>query len=532
MVEVMLAGLDVPALREAYIDAVLPPGLPVAFEATSRRRAGAFATVVLDHVFGDDQALGQVHALISAAAFDSLRGGQGPGSMIDRLDAGRRVVLRAADALAPPPGTLSGLDDRFSAVQAVARRAIDEAVAEDAAVVEAAVAGVIGETEAGLSPDQVMRAAAQAFGRLVDADTTHLWLETGGGSAELVASTGVAAISQSLFVSSQDGPIAGLLRGGPQRRFPLQDGEFFQAWQELIPELQPSAAGLFMPLLLGSRPLGIMIALRQRPQAFEGAQERAAIRFARRVEPTLAWSLQARIAQRVSVATQDFLRVTTHELRRPLTVLRGYIDMLRTASPDEAPAYRENIERAAERFAELLSELTEMVILEDPMRPLAIGEHRLGAVIDRAAGSARDEAAQQRCELILAVEDPESLVCCDIHHLSHAVANLLSNAFRHTAGERRVWVEATPRGERSWRVAVRDEGRGFSEADPDVLFEKYYRSEATRGSGAQGSGLGLHYVRLVAERHGGRVAARNCDGGGAEFSLVLPRAPGMMPWPQ
>src|SRR4029077_10705074 len=92
----------------------------------------------------------------------------------------------------------------------------------------------------------------------------------------------------------------------------------------------------------------------------------------RRVEPPLAWSLQARIAQRVSVATQDFLRVTTHELRRPLTVLRGYVDMLRTATPEDVPVFRENIERAAELFADLLTELTEMVILEDPLRPLGI----------------------------------------------------------------------------------------------------------------------------------------------------------------
>lgn len=527
----LLSRLDTPALREAYVEAVVPTGLEAAAEAVARARAGEFAELVLRHVFGDASALDDVETMVRSAAADSLRGGQGPGAMLDRLDRGRRVLLRAADALDPPAGTVSALDDRFSLIAAVARRAIDAAVAEDAAVVEAAVADVVGPTEAGLSPDQVLTAAARAFARLVDADTAHLWLDVGGGSVELVASTGAAAIKQSLFVSSQEGAIAALLRDGPQRRFPLDGDEFFQAWKELLSELEAPEAALSVPLLLGSQPLGVLIGLRQHPEPFSSAQERSGIRFARRVEPTLAWSLQTRIALRVSVATQDFLRVTTHELRRPLTVLRGYVDMLRTARAEDVPVFRESIERAAEIFANLLTELTEMVILEDPLRPLAVTPHSIGEVIEASAAAAGDEAAQQGCELIVEVEAADTEIRCDVHHVGHAIANLLSNAFRHTEGRRRVWLTAEARGERSWRIAVRDEGQGFAEAEGDVLFEKYYRSAATRGSGAAGSGLGLHYVRLVAERHGGRVAARNLDDAGAEFSLLLPRVPGVMPFP-
>ena len=527
----LLERLDTTALRQAYAEAVLPPDLPESYRAMARGRADEFASVVLTHVFGDDAALSTVEAMVHAGAADSLQAGERPGPILDRLDAGRRVILRAVDALAPPAGTISALDDRFSAVQSAGRRAIDQAVSEHAGVIETAVAGVVGDTQVGLRPEQVMLATAHAFAALVGADTAHLWLEVGGGLVELVASIGTTAISQSLFVSSDSGAIAEVMRGGPERRYPLKGGVSFQAWRELLPELEPSAAALVVPLLLGGQPLGVLIGLRQRHEPFEAFQERDGVRFARRVAPTVAWSLQARVAHRVSVATQDFLRVTTHELRRPLTVLRGYVDMLRGAHPDEVPAYRDHIDRAAERFAELLSELTEMVILEDPLRPLGVAEHTIGSVVHRAAQAASDEATQQACTLIVEVDQPGTTVYCDTHHVEHAIANLLSNAFRHTGGQRCVWLRAGPRGDRSWETAVRDEGVGFARGDADLLFEKYYRSEATRSSGAAGSGLGLHYVRLVAERHGGRVVADGGDGGGAEFTLILPRVPGMMPWP-
>jgi signal transduction histidine kinase len=526
----LLERLDTAALRRAYVEAVLPPDLPAAYQAEARRRADEFAAVVLSHVFGDDSALGAVAEMVHGGAADSLQAGEHAGTILDRLDAGRRVVLGAVDALAPAAGTISALDDRFAAVLSAARRAVEDAVAEHAGVIEAAVAGVVGETEAGLRPEQVMVATARAFAALVDADTAHLWLEVGGGLVELVASIGTTAITQSLFVSSESGAIAEVMRGGPERRFPLKGGDSFQAWRELLPELEPSAAALVVPLLLGGQPLGVLIGLRQRREPFQGFQERDGVRFARRVEQTLAWSLQTRVAERVSIATQDFLRVTTHELRRPLTVLRGYVDMLRDAHPEDVPGYRDNIDRAAERLAELLSELTEMVILEDPLRPLGIAEHRLGTVVERAAQAARDEAAQQGCVLVVEVDQGDTVVHCDTHHVEHAIANLLSNAFRHTRGQRCVWLRGAPRGDRSWSIAVRDEGPGFDPVDAERLFEKYYRSETTRSSGAPGSGLGLHYVRLVAERHGGRVSAAG-DGSGAEFTLILPRVPGMMPWP-
>jgi signal transduction histidine kinase len=114
--------------------------------------------------------------------------------------------------------------------------------------------------------------------------------------------------------------------------------------------------------------------------------------------------------------------------------------------------------------------------------------------------------------------------------VQHALANLLSNAFRHTDGQRRVWLSAASDGARFVRFTVRDEGGGIGVGENEKVFTKYFRSEATQRSGAAGSGLGLYFVRLVAERHSGRASAENAPDGGAVFTIELPLEPGLVPW--
>jgi signal transduction histidine kinase len=122
------------------------------------------------------------------------------------------------------------------------------------------------------------------------------------------------------------------------------------------------------------------------------------------------------------------------------------------------------------------------------------------------------------------------MVQCDVDTVQHALANLLSNAFRHTLGPKRVWLGAGSDESHYVRFTVRDEGLGIEPGDEEKLFRKYYRSDATKRAGSPGSGLGLYFVRLVAERHSGRVAAENAPEGGALFTLELPLEPGLVPW--
>jgi signal transduction histidine kinase len=211
-------------------------------------------------------------------------------------------------------------------------------------------------------------------------------------------------------------------------------------------------------------------------------------------------------------------------------VLRGYLDMLDDVEPQEATILMERISRAADQLAELLSGVTDTVTLEDPARSLTLRRISIEDVVANVVRNAADEAVQQGVSLVAEVAAGEVVMQCDVDNVQHAIANLLSNAFRHTDGQRRVWLEAVSDAARSVRFSVRDEGEGIPAGEGDKLFLKYYRAESSRRTGSGGSGLGLYFVRLVAERHSGRVTAENAPQGGARFTLELPLEPGLVPW--
>jgi signal transduction histidine kinase len=321
--------------------------------------------------------------------------------------------------------------------------------------------------------------------------------------------------------------LAETMRGiEPQRQCPVDPKE----WGAAVPTLPVPGAAMFLPLATVGRPFGLVYALRNEPSAFSDSALRRGVRFVERVEPVLAWAMQLRSLQRWAEASQDFLRITTHELRRPLTVMRGYLDMIDDVSAAETPVLMERIGRAADQLAELLSGVTDTVTLEDPARSLTLRRIAVQDVVDNVVRNAADEAAQHDVTLEVSVSAGDVTVQCDIDNVQHALANLLSNAFRHTGGERHVWLSAGPEGKRLVRFLVRDEGVGISSGDEGRLFNKYYRSDETRRSGSIGSGLGLYFVRLVAERHGGRVSGENWPRGGACFTLELPLEPGLIAW--
>jgi signal transduction histidine kinase len=524
-------GLDDPQTRAAYAYALVPPDLPDDLDRRARQQAAEFCELVRRHISGDATALTDLSNAVWGAAAEMLQHGAEPGMMLERLDAGRRLVLRAIDRSSPEPGTLSALDDRLAEIQVTSRRAIIDAITADDAVIDAAVVRALGPDSGRQSPDELMDAATESFRVLVGGDTSRLWLDRGGGTMELVASAGRSVIEHRLFASAEKGSLAEFLRSdGPTLRA-RPSTSLLESWRELIPDLDEPLATLAAPLRLAERPFGVIYAVRHadgaHPEPFRSADTRSAARFIARIEPAIAWSHQARTAQHASEAGQDFLRLTTHELRRPLAVLRGYVDMLTGATPADAVVFSERIARAAEQLSALLSEVSDTARVEDPLRPLHFADHRVGDIVNRVVAAASDEAGQCGCRLEVRISDPEATVQCDVHHLEHAIANLLSNAFGHTGRGTVVRLRAGRRGRRSWRITVRDNGPGFPDAEGERLFDKYYRALPATGNG---SGLGLYYVRMVAERHGGNVAAANLQGGGAEFSMVLPVSPGSMPW--
>jgi two-component system, OmpR family, sensor kinase len=219
-----------------------------------------------------------------------------------------------------------------------------------------------------------------------------------------------------------------------------------------------------------------------------------------------------------------FLADASHELRTPLASIRGYAELYRmgaTSEPAELERSMGRIEDEAARMGVLVEDLLTLARLDEiadaPHVPVDVGALARDAVDD-----ARVTAPDREIGLEL---DGPALVSGDADQLRQVLANLVRNAVVHTPAGTPVEVSAARRGG-SVRVEVRDHGPGLPEAEPDAVFERFWRAEGGRERGRGGAGLGLAIVAGIVDAHGGTVSARNAGDGGAAFVVSLPAAGG------
>jgi two-component system OmpR family sensor kinase len=302
-------------------------------------------------------------------------------------------------------------------------------------------------------------------------------------------------------------------------------------------EIVVSAAILVALALLGW--WLVRVGLRPLQRMGEAAGEIAAGDLSRRVEPAnpdtevgrLGLALNAMLGQIETAFAEreaseermrQFLADASHELRTPLAAIRGYAELYRIGagtSAEQVARAMERIEAESTRMGGLVDDLLTLARIDEvrePVRePVALGDLLADAVDDARASAPEREftlAAEQGVEVL---GDPDRLL--------RVFANLLRNAVVHTPAGTAVEVSLAREGGEAV-VRVRDHGPGLPPGDPAALFERFWRSSASRGRDAGGSGLGLAIVAAVASTHLGRAEAADAPGGGAVFTVRLPLA--------
>jgi two-component system OmpR family sensor kinase len=217
-----------------------------------------------------------------------------------------------------------------------------------------------------------------------------------------------------------------------------------------------------------------------------------------------------------------FLADASHELRTPLAAIRGYAELFRLGAvrdPDRAAKSAQRIEEEAARMGQLVENLLTLARLdqlpEAARAPVDLTGLAADAVEDgRAAAPDRDMTFEH---------DGAVSVTGDASQLRQVIANLVTNALVHTPAGTSVEISVEPEGDRA-KLEVRDHGNGLPVADPSELFERFWRADPGRERGPGGAGLGLSIVAAIVAAHGGSVTAANAPGGGAAFTVYLPRA--------
>ena len=221
----------------------------------------------------------------------------------------------------------------------------------------------------------------------------------------------------------------------------------------------------------------------------------------------------------------DYVQTLTHEVKSPLSAIRGAAELLQEPSMPaaERQKFLANITRETQRIQEMVDRMLELTALESRRMLEHVEPVALRPLLEDVVNAAADTGAARQVLVVLNVQD-EAVVDGDPFLLRRAVSNLLDNAvdFSPAGGEVRVVLKRRARGA---VVEIADQGPGIPEYAQDKVFEKFY-SLARPHSRKKSTGLGLSFVREIASLHQGRIELVNAPEGGALARLALPLAAG------
>jgi signal transduction histidine kinase len=235
---------------------------------------------------------------------------------------------------------------------------------------------------------------------------------------------------------------------------------------------------------------------------------------------TMADSVQA--SQRT---LREFLAMVSHELKTPITSIRGFSEALQDGTletPEERARAARVIDAESRRLLHLVDELLDLSRIESGQQRMDVQNVRVSELLVHV----RDVFALRTQDTGIALEidtETDAVVLADFDRIEQVLGNLIDNAFRHSPAGGRIVVGSATTAGALVEVFVRDEGAGIGDEDLPHVFDRFYRSEAeTAGSGA---GLGLAISKEIVLAHGGEIRATSSAGGGSEFTFTLPLAP-------
>ena len=214
----------------------------------------------------------------------------------------------------------------------------------------------------------------------------------------------------------------------------------------------------------------------------------------------------------------------SHELRTPLTNLKLYLRLLEQGKPDRRADYLETLHREADRLHRLIEDLLYLSRLELEGEEVHLRPMDLNRLVQVLVEDRTMLTGQKGLVLRMELQEPLPLVLGDERLLGQVLTNLLTNAMRYTPSGGEIILGTAlveQEGERWVTVSVTDTGLGIPSEELPHLFERFFRGEAARQTGAPGTGLGLAICQEIADRHGGRITVQSRPGEGSTFTVWL-----------
>ncbi|MBN1874519.1 MAG: GAF domain-containing protein [Anaerolineae bacterium] len=297
-------------------------------------------------------------------------------------------------------------------------------------------------------------------------------------------------------------------------------------YAQVIPGMQ---AQLTVPIEREERVIGV-IAL-ESAQAESFSEENVALisRLANHAAIAIENARLFQQVQRANEAKTEFVSFVSHELKQPMTSMKGYTDLLMKGIGgtlnDQQKQFLQVIRSNVERMGRIVSDLLDVTRIESGRLRLEMSDVVPADVMSEAVQAFEQAIAVKGQELKVEIEPNLPQIQGDRGRLLQVLTNLISNANKYTPEHGTITVSVgrwMDREQHYVRWAVRDTGVGMKPEELDRLFTKYFRSKNPEVRSEQGTGLGLVITRSIIEMHGGYIAVESEWQKGSTFSFVIP----------
>jgi len=352
----------------------------------------------------------------------------------------------------------------------------------------------------------------------------------------------LAALGESFNVMSADLAVAGARVESQRQRLAttvesLGDGLVICDAADTVTTMNPRARELVTQLRPGSRahgpqsPLPPLGAVLHGEVTIKQDAITISVTAARLAGPEggVVWTLRDITERaRLEQAKTDFVATASHELRSPLTSIKGFIELLQSTEADNLTARQQDFIAIAlqstDRLVDLVSDLLDVARIESGQFEIQPRSVDLRDTLEEVAALMRPRVNDKQQRLDVEIAEPRPPALADPGRVRQMVTNLLTNAHLYTPENGTIALRLDG-DTRTTRIVVGDNGPGMPPDDVRRIFDRFYRG-AENERRSPGTGLGLPIVKSLVDLHGGSIDVRSELGRGTTFTISLPAAPG------
>ncbi len=268
-----------------------------------------------------------------------------------------------------------------------------------------------------------------------------------------------------------------------------------------------------------------LIGVRRRGKTYSKEAENLLFHIAERAALAIENSRLFDAARAADDAKSQFISIVTHELKIPMTSIRGYADLIKqgTVGPvtDQQMKFLDTIRSNVDRMANLVSDISDISRIETGRLKIDLAAVPIADYIYEIAAGFRPQFDAKEQSIEFSIEDGLPMVRVDRNRLAQILTNLLSNANKYTPEGGSISVTALL-SNNFVRTEIHDTGIGLSDEDQSMLFTQFFRSEEPAVRNEIGWGLGLHVTHRLVKLMGGEIGVQSQPGEGSTFWFTLP----------